>query len=244
MKATLRAAIAALLLVAMPMGALAQHGEHGEAAHGDEGSHGEASHEEGAHGEHGEAHEEGAHGEHGHATFESIDWFEMGGSVFNFAIWLFLIGFALSRGLPPFLRNRRAAIVDGMEDARRVKEEAEAKHKEYSERIENLDAELDRIREEMKQAGMAERDKIVEDASKKAERLRADARFLIEQQMKQLREDLTREAVEAAIAAATEILTKSTTAADQERLAREYLDSVVAQVGASKTSSTAPGSRS
>lgn len=228
MKRTLRVAIAALAIASMPLGALAQHGEHGEGEHGEAADHGEAT--EHADGEHADG-EHGEHGGHHAATWADVDWFEMGGSFVNFGIWLLLIGWALRSQLPPFLRNRRAAVVEGMEESRRLKDEAEAKYKEYADRIENLDQELDRLRAEMKRAGMDERDRIVEEASKKAEAIRADARFLVEQQMKQLREDLTREAVESAIAAATEILTRSTTAADQERLAREYLDGVVAQIG-------------
>jgi len=72
-------------------------------------------------------------------------------------------------------------------------------------------------------AGVAERDRIIADAQSKAERMRKDAQFLIDQQMKQLRIDLTREAVTAAVDAAEKVLREKASPADQERLAREYL---------------------
>lgn len=207
-------------------GAVPMEGEHG-AGHGAEAHVGGEEHGEAAHGEHAEG-----HGEHHAATWDDIDWFDLGGSIVNFGLLMLILFVLLRRSLPEFLSNRRAAVVEGMEEAKRVKEEAEAKYAEYSERIDNLDAELDRLREEMRRAGMDERDRIVADASKKAEKMRDEARFLIEQQMKQLREDLTREAIEAAIAAAEAALVKGTTPADQERLAKEYLASIKSTVSA------------
>lgn len=208
--------LALVALIALPSlvlftgGASAQ--DHEPAA-----EHGAVAHDAAAHGE--DAHGAAAHGGHD----ATIDWVQLSGSLVNFGIWLALLFVMLRKPLSEFLRNRRASVVEGMEEAKRVKGEAEAKYKEYSERIENLDAELERLREEMRRAGIEEREKIVAEAEKKADRLREEARFLIAQQLKQLREDLTREAIEAAVRSAEEILRKGTTAQDQERLAQEYL---------------------
>jgi F-type H+-transporting ATPase subunit b len=111
-----------------------------------------------------------------------------------------------------------------------MKSEAEAKFAEYSKRIETMDEELARVREDMRKAGQGERDRLVKDASEKAERMHAEARFLVEQQMKQLKEELTREAIEAAIVAAETILRERTSAADQQRLAEEYLTKLKSSV--------------
>jgi F-type H+-transporting ATPase subunit b len=91
-------------------------------------------------------------------------------------------------------------------------------------RLEKLDQEMVRLRAEMVKAGEAERDRIVAQAEEKAARMRKDTQFLIEQQMKQLRKDLTREAASAAVLAAQELLQEKTTADDQDRLAEAYLD--------------------
>ena len=175
-----------------------------------------AQHEGGA--EHGEAAEHGAHGHEG-----GIDPIAMGGSVLNFLVLVGLIYVGLRKPLESFLAIRRASVVDGMEEARRVKAAAEAKDAEYTARIANLDAELEGLREDMRRGGLLERDRIVAEASKRAEKMHEDARFLIEQQLKQLREDLTKEAVEAAVRAADETLRKAITSHDQERLAQQYL---------------------
>jgi F-type H+-transporting ATPase subunit b len=147
----------------------------------------------------------------------------LGASFVNFAIWAAILYFGLRRPLSEFLQQRRALVVEGIEEAARVKAEAERKHKEYDERIKNMDAELERLRDELRKSGFEERDRIVADAAKRGEKMRAEAQFLIEQQLKQLREDLTKEAIDAAIRTAEGILRQGTSAADQERLANEYL---------------------
>ena len=53
--------------------------------------------------------------------------------------------------------------------------------------------------------------------------MRKDAEFLVEQEMKQIRQDLWRDTVEVAVTAAEDLLKKRVTPADQERIAEDYL---------------------
>jgi F-type H+-transporting ATPase subunit b len=122
-----------------------------------------------------------------------------------------------------FFQDRRNMIENELQEAARLKEEAEAKHAEYTARLEKLDEELAQLREDMITAGEKERDRIVAEAETKAARLRKDTEFVIEQQMKLLREELTEAAVDAAVTTAREVLSKETGATDQQRLAEEYV---------------------
>jgi F-type H+-transporting ATPase subunit b len=146
------------------------------------------------------------------------------GAVVNFLVLVGLFVYFGRKPIGNFLAGRRKAVEEGLADAKRLTEAAEAKYKEYSERLEQLDRELENIRAEMVKAGEAERDRIVAEAEAKAARLRRETDFLIEQQMKQLRVDLTKETVEAAVSAAESVLREHTNAADQERLAKSYLE--------------------
>ena len=56
---------------------------------------------------------------------------------------------------------------------------------------------------------------------------RCDAKFLVEQELKQMRIELMREAIDMATTAAEELLKKRITPADQERLAEDYLAELV-----------------
>jgi F-type H+-transporting ATPase subunit b len=100
-----------------------------------------------------------------------------------------------------------------------------------------LDQELAQIKQDVIAAGIKERDRIVAEAEHKAARMRQEAHFIVEQQVKQLRADLTREAVEGAVAAAEALLLKTTTSYDQQRLAQDYLNALSNNQGAAKTPS-------
>ena len=118
---------------------------------------------------------------------------------------------------------RRDSIAKEIEQATRIKEEAEARAQMYSAKLAQLKEEVVIAREALVRAGEAERDRIVADAEAKAERMRKDAEFLAIQEFKQVRQDLMRETVEAAVHAAEDLLVKRVTQADQERLAEDYL---------------------
>jgi F0F1-type ATP synthase membrane subunit b/b' len=118
---------------------------------------------------------------------------------------------------------RRDSIAKEIEEAQRMKAEAEQRAKTYQGRLERLDEEARQAREVLVRAGEAERDRIIADAESTADRLRKDAEFLVLQEIKQVRQDLWREAVETAVTAAEEMLKKRVTPADQERLAEAFL---------------------
>jgi F-type H+-transporting ATPase subunit b len=152
-----------------------------------------------------------------------MDWWAIGAAAINFILLLWILARLGRKPLASFLTERRATIEQEIAEASRLKKEAQEKHAEYEARLKALDQEIATLRQEMVDAGVAERDRIIADAQAKAERMRKDTQFLIDQQLKQLRIDLTREAVSAAVEAAGQELQKATTAQDQERIAREYL---------------------
>jgi ATP synthase F0 subunit b len=157
--------------------------------------------------------------------------------------FLVLIGIYYKYGKTPIsegLRSRRATIAREIEEAQRMRKEAEARAKKYQEKLNHLEAELRETRESLKAAGEGERDRIVREAEEKAARMEKDAKFLVEQELKQLRTELTREAVETAVAAAEELLRKRITASDQERLAEDYLAQLAAKRPSGAQRATGP----
>jgi F-type H+-transporting ATPase subunit b len=159
-----------------------------------------------------------------------INWFEFGketppfiATIVNFGILVagyYLLG---RRPIAVALQNRRDSISKEIEEAQRMKREAEARAKIYQAKLEKLEDEVRIAREALVRAGEAERDRIVAEAEAKAERMRKEAQFLVEQEVKQIHQDLLRDTLEAAIASAEELLKTRVTPADQERLAEDYL---------------------
>jgi len=135
------------------------------------------------------------------------------------------------------LQSRRDTIAKEIDEAQKMRLEAEARAKTYQAKLEKLEEEVKTAREALVRAGEAERDRIVSDAEATAERMRKDAEFLVEQELKQIRQDLWKDTVETAVATAEELLKKRVTPADQERIAEDYL----ADLGGKKSASIAPG---
>ncbi len=167
-----------------------------------------------------------------------INWTEFGtatppfiATLLNFGILAagyYLLG---KKPIAQALKNRRDAISKEIDEAQAMKHEAEARAKTYQAKLERLEEEVRTARDALVRAGEAERDRIVKDAEAKAERMRRDAEFMIEQEMKQIRVDLWRDAVDAAVASAETLLKERVTAADQERLAEDYLTELGKQAG-------------
>lgn len=159
----------------------------------------------------------------GQLHLSDLDGLNLLGTFFNFAILLLILGWAIKKQGNPALAARRAEVEKELAEAKRLRQEAETRQAETAARLERLDEEMVEIRAEMIKAGEAERDRIVAQAEEKAARMRKDANFRIDQQLKQLRNELTTEAATAAVAAARDLLREKTTDADQETLAEAYL---------------------
>jgi F-type H+-transporting ATPase subunit b len=159
-----------------------------------------------------------------------MNWTDFGGRAPPFLAML--VNFALLAGgyylfgkkpIAAALQVRRDSIAKDIEEAARMRIEAEERAKKYQAKLESLEKEVALAREALVRAGEAERERIVREAEAKAERMRKDAVFLVEQELKQMRLDLWREAVDAAVLAAEELLKSRITAEDHGRLAEDFL---------------------
>jgi F-type H+-transporting ATPase subunit b len=196
--------------------------EHGE------GHEGEAA----AHGEHGEGHGPAHHVEPLNlADFGADHTIPLIAMLLNFAGLLAILIWLGKKPLMAFLQARHIAIRDALEDAQKTRAEAEARYKEYSQRLDQLDKELARLREEMSHVAKADRERIVADAEERAARLQREADFLLSQELKQVKKDLEKDLAVAAVGAAEEVLRRVTTGQDQTRLAEGYLDMLGGQTG-------------
>jgi len=193
-----------------------------------------------------EGHSEGAHGAHHEPHFSDINWFygmigtkegvepsvafrppEMpapfGALLLNAAILYFILFKLLGKPILDGLKSRKDTILRGMDDAARMKRDAETRLEDYEEKLDHIDDEIVRVRNEMREAGQLERERILKDAKERRARMERDAKLLIEQELKAAREELLREAVRAAVNSAQTTLQSRITASDQQRLADEYI---------------------
>ncbi len=172
-----------------------------------------------------------SHGGLDHNQPAPINWVDFGNHeqppfvalVINVAVLFGLYYYFGKKPVAEALKNRRREIAKEIEDAQRLKKEAEERAKTYQAKLETLEQELGTARDALIQAGIAERDRMVCEAREKAERLKRDAQFLVEQETKQLQINLLRETIDLSVAAAEDLLKKRLTPADHERLVEDYL---------------------
>lgn len=129
------------------------------------------------------------------------------------------------------LKQRKERIVAGMDEAARMKAEAQTRLAEYEDRLKRLDQEVERIRAEMRESAEAERKRILAEAKERRERMERDAHLLVEQELKAARDALLRETVTSALTSAEEILASRLTDADHDRLTSEYIDTIAKSQG-------------
>lgn len=124
------------------------------------------------------------------------------------------------------LRRRKENLLRGMTEASNMREEAERRLADYEDRLAKIDDEIERVRKQVRAAGEAERERVLEAVRETQKRMEADARLLVAQELKFTREKLLHETIAGAMRTAREILAQRLTSEDQARLAGEHLSSV------------------
>ena len=159
--------------------------------------------------------------------YSKSQWFEFAWKTLDFILLAGFLYWMLADKIKEFFVGRRKEIKDSMENAAKEKIEAENKFREYSEKIDKASQEIDGIMEMIKAQGSAEKQKIIDDAGKVAQKMKEDAQARIEQEFNKASSQLRSEAVSLSVAMAEEILKKNITAQDHEVMVTEYMDKVV-----------------
>jgi F-type H+-transporting ATPase subunit b len=121
------------------------------------------------------------------------------------------------------LKNRKSGILRGMNEAKRMRKDAESRLADYESKLDRIDHEIERVTKEMREAAATQRQAVLKDAKERRERMERDARLLVEQELAAAREGMKRELVSQALASATDALKTRLTEEDSRRLADEYL---------------------
>ena len=151
--------------------------------------------------------------------------------VFNTAVLFYLIGKYGAPKMSEALKKRKVSIMQGMNEAQKMKEDAEERLEEYEEKLKHIGDEIERVKREMREAGEAERARVLAEAKEKRVRLERDALLLIDQELNAARELLMRETVRSAVSSAQDLLTRNISVNDQHRLTDEYIKGVGPALG-------------
>lgn len=144
----------------------------------------------------------------------------------NFIIYAAVIYYFALPAVRNLLRSRREEIVRTIAQASAKKQQAEALVSEYREKIARVDQEVHSIQASRRAEAEREKAKMLGEAEAMATKALEDARFLADREVSIARERIREELASQAEAAARELVQRNISAADQGRLAQEFIQHI------------------
>jgi F-type H+-transporting ATPase subunit b len=140
-----------------------------------------------------------------------------------YAIILVKFAFPLARD---FLKTRREEVVSTISQASAKKRAAEALVSEYKGKLAGLDKEIQSIHALLRDEAEREKSKLLSEAQALALKIKEDANFLGDQEVKIARQRIREEMANQAEATARELVRRNLSAADQSRLVQDFIQSI------------------
>ncbi len=147
-------------------------------------------------------------------------------SLINFGVLALVLYRFGRKPLADSLSKRREDIMAEIETARRLKADAAARLADYEDKLENIEIERKATLEEYAAQAEVEQKHVLAEAEERRIRMRRDAEFRVEQELKAMRDALLRDAVVEASGAAEALILRQMNAADQDRMAADFLRAV------------------
>ncbi len=147
----------------------------------------------------------------------------------NFALFVGLLGFLLRKPMREFWGNRSEELRTRIAQAQERRAKAEREHTELSTRVDQLEQEMEAVKAQMKADGELEKQKIIEESQDYAKRLAESTQRVAEQELSKTRYRLRQSVGAQTVAIASKIIRQDIKSSDQDRLVKEYLDSVAAE---------------
>jgi F-type H+-transporting ATPase subunit b len=137
-----------------------------------------------------------------------------------------LLAYFVTKPIRKGLRDRRAEIEKTLADAQAAQEAAEAKYREYSDKLARATEEIAGIAEAIRREGEVEREKILVAAREMAVKIERETDNKAAGAVSKARAELREEAARLAVELAEGLLKKQVSADDQKRLVDEYMQKV------------------
>jgi len=155
-----------------------------------------------------------------------VPWGEILKQAINFLILAGVLVYFLRKPLSSFLKERSELLRKAIDDAAKARAEAAEKLAAIETRTAKLSDEIAAMNAKMDVEAAAEARRLQEAATVEISRIRAQSEFTGAQEVKKAREELRREASLLTARAAEELVRKTLSPEDQERLVRENLEKI------------------
>lgn len=143
--------------------------------------------------------------------------------IIDFIVFVAILYFLARKPVAAFLEKRHENAKAEMGAASAARDRAKERIDKYEGLLAGLEDEIARIRGEFKADGERQREKILADALRTSDKLKADTELRIRQETAQARQDLEHEITEAVVTKAEEKLRKQMTPDKQHQLIKAYI---------------------
>lgn len=147
----------------------------------------------------------------------------------NFAVIFGALFYVLAKPLRKGLGERRAQLIESLEQANKARELAEAKVAEYERKLGDSDREIAELLAQAKEANSLERANALAEAQAVADTVRKEARQCADREIERARRELRAETAQMAVSMAEERLRRQITNEDHARLVTENLQQMESQ---------------
>jgi len=144
----------------------------------------------------------------------------------NFLVLGGLLYWLLAKKVKAFFTGRRDGLRTALDEAATARETAEKKFREYSAKLDKASGEIEQISAMIRSQGFSEKERIIAEARKAAEKIKEDNRMRIEQEFSKASQQLRSEAVRLSAQMAEALLKKHIQAADHEAMVKDYIEKV------------------
>ena len=128
--------------------------------------------------------------------------------------------------LKDYFANRSEEIRRKLEDLKREKEEAEKRYIEIEKQLKDFDVKKNSIIEQYKKEGLAEKERIIDEARERVKQIIDQSELTIQQEIRAAKDRLKQDVVELAAKKAEEIIKKDMNEDDQDKLISEFIERV------------------
>ncbi len=158
---------------------------------------------------------------------EGPNWLNFFWRSVNFIVLAGIIYWLLAKKVKEFFTGRHRGIRTALAEAATAREAAEKKFQEYSAKLDKATGEIEQISEMIRSQGLSEKERIIIEAKKAAEKMKEDTQTRIEQEFKKASQQLRNETVRLSTQMAEELLRKHIQATDHDAMVEDYIAKVV-----------------
>ena len=160
---------------------------------------------------------------------EGLKWWNFFWRSVNFIVLAGVIYWLLAKKTKEFFSGRHRGIRTALAEAAAAREAAEKKFNEYSTKLDKATGEIEQISEMIRSQGLSEKERIIAEAGKAAEKIKEDTQTRMEQELKKASQQLRSETVRLSTQMAEELLRKHIQATDHQAMVEDYIAKVVSK---------------